>query len=79
MSDIPRAILSIDGSHACALLGINLQEGESEFGEIVYPDGKDAGGAWKHERTAALKALSNLRKRLGVEITYALGYGLSDR
>jgi len=71
-----RAILSIDGSHACALLGKNLQEGEAEFVEIIYPDGKNASDAYKPERAAAFRALYKLRKRLGIEITYALGQGL---
>ena len=75
-SELPRALLSIDGSHACALLGENLQDGEAEFVEIVYPDGKNASNSYLHERAAAFKALHNLRARLGLEITYALGAGL---
>lgn len=72
----PRAILSVDGSHACALLGANLQEGEAEFEEIVYPDGRDASDCYRHERAAAFRAPDKLRKRLGIEITYAIGDGL---
>ena len=71
-----RAVLSIDGSHACALLGENVQDGESEFVEIVYPDGKNASDAYKHERTHAFRALHRLRERLGINMTYALGAGL---
>ena len=76
---IARAVLSIDGSHACALLGENIQEGEVEFVEIVYPDGKNASDAYRHERVAAFAALNNLRKRLGIEITYALGQGMGTK
>jgi hypothetical protein len=75
-SELARALLSIDGSHACALLGENLQDGEAEFVEIVYPDGKNASNSYLHERKAAFKALHNLQARLGLEITYALGSGL---
>jgi hypothetical protein len=75
-AELQRALLSIDGSHACALLGENIQEGEAEFVEIIYPDGKSASDAYKHERKAAFMALNKLRERLGIEITYALGQGL---
>ena len=75
-AELKRALLSIDGSHACALLGENIQEGEAEFVEITYPDGKGASDAYKHERAAAFRALYKLRERLGIEITYALGQGL---
>ena len=71
-----RAVLSIDGSHACALLGENIQDGEVEFVEIVYPDGKNASDAYKHEKAAAFRALYKLRERLGIDITSALGKGL---
>lgn len=74
--ELQRAILNIDGSHACALLGENIQDGEAEFVEIVYPNGKNASDAYRYERKAAFVALNNLRKRLGIEITYALGQGL---
>ena len=73
---LARAVLSIDGNYACALLGENLQEGEAEFVEIIYPDGKNASDAYKWERAAAFRALYKLRERLGTEITYALGEGL---
>jgi hypothetical protein len=76
MSELKRAVLSIDGNCACALLGENLQEGEAEFVEISYPDGKNASDAYLAERAAAFIALRQLRVRLGIKITYALGRGL---
>jgi hypothetical protein len=71
-----RAILKIDGSHACALLGDNIQDGEAEFVEIIYPNGKNSSDSYKHERASAFRALHRLRDRLGINITYALGEGL---
>ena len=72
MSEFYRAVLSIDGDCACALLGPNIQEGEAEFVKIDY----SAHYLKSHaERAAAYKALVALRKRLGIEITYAMGAG----
>ena len=72
--EIARAVLSLDGDCGCALLGVNLQEGEAEFVKVDYstsmPD-------WRAERAAAFRALIKLRERLGIEITYAIGQGLS--
>ena len=73
MSNIARAVLSLDGDCACALLGPNLQEGEAEFVKVDYSTSLPE---WKAERRAAFLALEALRKRLGIEITYAIGDGL---
>jgi hypothetical protein len=45
-----RAVVSIDGDHACALLGPNLQEGEAEF----YPVAGVAVMVAMHRAVAAL-------------------------
>ena len=67
-----RAVLSIDGECACALLGTNLQEGEAEFVKIDYDSPPLRSQA---ERKAAFLALQALRERLGTDLTYAMGAG----
>lgn len=65
--------LSIDGDHACALIGENLQEGEAEF-DKVNPDDKTLKSAEWH---AAMRAKKTLEDRLGLgQCGYYLGEGL---
>ena len=78
MNDLPRAVLSVDGDSACALLGENLQEGEAEVVKIEYTEGKNDYNGYIYERRAAFEALHRLRNRLGMHITYALGRGLGS-
>lgn len=60
-----RAELGVDGNCGFALLGPDLQEGESEFVEIVAPDDGDI---------ASRKALQKLRDRLGrPDLSYFIG------
>lgn len=68
MTHLERAVLSVDGNAGCALLGENLQEGESEFVVIErHPDEY----LYQAEARACFQALNNLRSRLGKPITYA--------
>lgn len=81
-----RALIGVDGNCGFALLGENLQEGESEFVEIEpveVPEGwnKSQYTPWcRAADRAAGRALHNLRVRLGATdrtnretwITYAL-------
>lgn len=80
MSDLARAVLSIDGDYACALLGENIQDGECEFVKVNYPDGINRGtsGSNLAERIAASQAFRKLRKRLEIPMTYAYGIGISN-
>ncbi len=65
---LERAELGIDGDHAFALLGQNIQDGEAEFVKVEVP------GDIASERRAATKALNNLRQRLGKPaLSYFLG------
>lgn len=65
--------LSMDGNCGCALLGENLQEGESEF---VCVD--DAPDIWTHpqdkERWAIAQAYKRLCARLGTTFGYYMNY-----
>jgi hypothetical protein len=62
--------LFIDGNAGCALLGLNLQEGEAEFVE-VGPHLKDD-TASSPERRAMTQALRKLKERCGgVALPYA--------
>lgn len=61
LSRFDRIELSLDGSHACALLGSNLQEGEAEFAPIEgWPN-----ATYKQEHAAMSAAYEALAKRLG--------------
>ena len=56
-----RIELSLDGSHACALLGPDLHEGEAEFAPIEgWPN-----ATYKQEHAAMSAAYEALAKRLG--------------
>lgn len=56
-----RVFLSLDGSHACALLGADLQSGEAEFSPIEsWPN-----ATYKQERAAMNRAYEALVTRLG--------------
>lgn len=57
-----RAELGIDGDHAFALYGEDLQAGEAEFEKIKYDDPR---GRLVAELTAAKIAFHRLRDRLG--------------
>jgi hypothetical protein len=68
MSFKPRAQLGIDGNCGFALLGENLQEGESEFIEIPEPNN------YVSELWAAKVAFNKLKARLGdPELSYYFG------
>lgn len=58
---LERIEISIDGDHACALLGPNLQEGEAEFAPIEgWPK-----ATYKQEHAAMSAAYEKLAKRIG--------------
>jgi hypothetical protein len=70
---MPRVELSIDGDHACALLGENLQEGEAEFVKVK----------WLHSDSsrfeAAHEAYEKLADRIGTRWPFNYGDGLYCR
>jgi hypothetical protein len=68
-----RAELGVDGTAAFALLGGDLQEGESEFVDVGEPlDDKDT--IENRQIVAAKQALYNLQKRLNLpDLSYFLG------
>lgn len=64
-----RAVLSVDGDHGCALLGVNLQEGEAEFVKVTPRPDEHLCYAEQRACYAALKAL---RARVGKpDLSYA--------
>jgi hypothetical protein len=72
MTKIERAIIGVDGDHAFALAGADLQEGEAEFVKIDCTEPKWTSAYEIAASYAATKALNNLRLRLKKPITYAL-------
>lgn len=67
---IPRAYMFLDGSHACALLGEDLQDGEAEFSPIEgWPQ-----ATIRQERSAMGRALRALEARInnGQPMAYAM-------
>ena len=71
---IPRAELGIDGNCGFALLGENLQEGESEFEEIVSIHRVGSAPYDQDAMIAINKAYHRLKARLGLEhLSYYLG------
>ena len=73
MRDMTTIHLSIDGDHACALLGENLQEGEAEF--VKVDDTKSR----YSKNIAARKALKALCDRLGKgQLGYYVGEGVAS-
>jgi hypothetical protein len=71
-----RAILGIDGNSGFALLGPNLQEGESEF-VTIDPTDLELHGLKTAGKAAAIKAYYRLHSRLKDEVfTYELGASL---
>ena len=73
---MPRVYLSIDGDHACALLGENLQEGEAEFVKIDYPGGVESIYAYRARESAAMQAYEKLSDRIGERWPFEMGEGL---
>ena len=84
-NELNRAVIGIDGDHAFALLGRDIQEGEAEFVLVDHtandePDRYHHPGWVAAAEKAANEALDNLRRRLGSTnrddratwITYAL-------
>lgn len=68
-----RAELGVDGDHAFALLGDDIQSGEAVFVKVENGDTwrtKDRAAA---ERRAATKALNLLREKLGRPLSYHIG------
>jgi hypothetical protein len=65
---IPRAILSVDGDHGCALVGENLQEGEAEFVKVEPRKDEYICDA---EVRACTQAYRKLKARLPYPISYA--------
>ncbi len=59
---LDRVRLMIDGDHACALLGENLQEGEAEFVRVFQREEEPL--HWAQER-ACWTAFYRLMRRLG--------------
>ncbi len=68
-----RAQLGVDGNCGFALLGDDLQEGESEFVEVGgLLDDRDC--VEDRQSVAARRAFNNLKKRLGLpDLSYYLG------
>lgn len=62
-----RVVLSIDGNCGCALLGEDLQVGESEFVEVVKRPDEHITEA---ERRACTQAYNALCDRLGRRLPY---------
>lgn len=60
--------LSIDGNAGCALLGVNLQEGEAAFSVIDETEFND--GYEPAARRAVVRALNELRVRAGESLPY---------
>ena len=68
-----RAVLGIDGNCGFALLGENIQEGESEFEEIVTDEPTWSSGYATVARYAINRAYQRLKTRLGLEhLSYVL-------
>ncbi len=66
-----RAEIGLDGSYAFALIGNNIQDGDSEWEPIKnWPD-----SSYHDERAAAGRALNRLRAR-HPKIGFFLGAGL---
>lgn len=76
MTYYDRAELGVDGNCGFALLGENIQEGESEFEEFEG-DVRTSEGA-QNAVWAAYRALNRLRRRLGKPISYYLGNSHPD-
>ena len=56
--------LSLDGDHACAVWGVNLQEGEAEFVKIEgWPN-----ATYKQEHAAMSAAYEALAAKIGVPV-----------
>jgi len=73
-----RAILGVDGDHAFALLGENIQEGECEFVKIKYEFGPGMYHSYYDEKNTAYEAYRRLKERLKDRVfSYALGPGLA--
>lgn len=69
-----RAELGVDGDHAFALLGADLQSGEAEFVKVENNDTWRTADRATAERRAATRALSLLRLRLGKPaLSYYIG------
>lgn len=68
MAELERARLMVDGNCGCALLGVNLQEGEAEFVEIAARKDEPLHEA---EVRACWAAFKKLKERLGRDLTYA--------
>lgn len=65
-----RAIIGIDGNAGFALLGEDLQVGESEF--VVVPGEDGELNLSQRECWAATQAFRALEKRLGRQLSYEL-------
>ncbi|PCJ24130.1 MAG: hypothetical protein COA96_10315 [SAR86 cluster bacterium] len=68
--------LSIDGNCGCALLGVNLQEGEAEFVEIDEAEKGD--GYMSAANRATVRALRKLTARCYPEGNKSLPYYTGD-
>ena len=63
-----RAAIGVDGDHAFALLGEDLQVGESEWVKIDSDDPVGSGPWCEAANTASRRALVKLRERLGYDL-----------
>ena len=69
-----RAELGIDGNCGFARVGVNLQEGESGFEEIVSSEPTWTSGYARAAKIAINKAYQRLKTRLGLEhLSYYIG------
>ena len=75
---IERAELGVDGNCGFALLGENLQEGESEFEEIRCSEPLWTSEGHRQKRLAINRAFTRLKARIGRPISYYLGTSHPD-
>lgn len=70
---IERAELGIDGDHAFALLGEDLQVGTAVFVKVENSDEWRTKAKHEAERRAATKAFRQLQEKVGRPISYYIG------
>ena len=73
-----RAELGVDGDHAFALLGEDIQSGEAVFVKVENDDPWHTSEKHRAQRIAATKALNQLREKLGRRVSYYIGSSHPD-
>ena len=73
-----RAELGVDGDHAFALLGEDIQAGEAVFVKVENSDPWRTKAKVEAERRAAKKALRMLREKLASPVSYYIGTSHPD-